>query len=84
MKYIDRIQLSAQPIETSKKPGKPYVKEYHKFISSSIVSLNRGYRVTVFTQEQVKELQNYFGDVLEVYTYPGYYILHLKESEVKR
>lgn len=84
MKYTDRIQLSAQPIETSKKPGKPYVKEYTKFISSSIMSLNKGYSVTAFTEEQIKDLRAYFGDALLVWTYPTYYILKLKESEVKR
>lgn len=84
MRYKDRIQLNSGPIETNRKPGKPYVKEYTKFISSSIMSLNKGYSVTAFTEEQIKDLRNYFGDALVVWTYPTYYILKLKESEVKR
>lgn len=84
MRYKDRVYFNAHPLETSDKPGKPYVKEYTKFISSSIMSLNKGYSVTVFTEEQVKVLMNHFGDALQVWTHPTYFILQLKESEVKR
>lgn len=79
MRYKDRIHFNAGPLETSNKPGKPYTKEYHKFISSSIMSLNKGYAVTVFTAEHVKDLRDYFGDALQVWTHPTYFILQLKE-----
>lgn len=84
MRYKDRIQFNASPLETSNKVGKPYTKEYHKFISSTIMSLNKGYSVTIFTEEQLKDLSDYFGDALQVWTHPTYFILQLKESEVKR
>lgn len=87
MRKSRRVFPELNSLETSAKPGKPYTKQYSKFIGSTITELRRKHTVIVFTEEQLNALRNHFGDNLEVKPNPSgdFYTCCLinKESEVK-
>lgn len=66
MRKSRRVFPELSSLETSAKPGKPYTKEYSKFIGSSITELRRKHSIIVFTEEQLNALYKHFGDNLEV------------------
>ena len=65
MKGSLRIYNNAEPINSESKLARVvYQPSYNKFISSSRTSLNKGYTISVFTEEQLKVLQDEYKDNL--------------------
>ena len=55
------------PINSNNKAvKKPNQRLFHQFISDAIKQLKLGHVVPVLTEEQLKELKNYFGESLKI------------------
>ena len=83
MKQSLKTFLNATPLNTQgKKRHSVSQSEYNKFISNTITDLNKGYNVTIFSEEHLTVLLNHFGDKLvhRKSSEGKFYTLYLKED----